>query len=970
MEAIGPLPLGPHSYKFLTWMRGSVTRGHLHFISVSTSMRTATISSLIVLLILLIAPISLNAQPSQWRSIGMGGGGALFLPSISPYDGKNIFIACDMTELFHSTDRGESWGQVHFSQLECNSVHGLVQFTDDPSILYTINYREETPEPAKSTDGGTTWKSIADPTGGSAIVLYTDIHSHMRLILVAPDAIYISNDGGATFTSRYSGSDLTGAGAFFDGNTVYVGTSAGMLSSSNGGTFAPVAASGIPSGETIVSLAGAKKGGTTRLLCVTLNAGNVDQWVTGASHDEYAGVYTLDVGNASWTSRTSAIGSNRSPFFAAMATDNINIAYVAGYNDATGGPLVLKTTDGGGSWSDVFKTAGNQNIATGWSGNGGDREWSYGEFAEGFIVSPNDPNELVITDLGFPHLSTDGGATWKQIYLNSADQNAVGATTPKGKAYRGVGIENTTCWSIAWADSLHMVAGFSDIRGIISDDGGISWSQNYSGHTLNSMYCVIKHPTSGTLYAGTSSVHDMYQSTYLTDARIDNGQGQVLFSTDKGRTWSMLHNFQHPVFWVAADPKNPNRLYASVIHSTQGGIYVSSDIQNGASSTWTKLASPPRTQGHPFSIRVLDDGTLVASFSGRRTNAFTNSSGVFVSSDNGASWSDRSGPGLLYWTKDLVIDPNDVTQKTWYACVFSGWGGTGNDLGGLYRTNDRGITWNRVFTMQAVTSVTMNPDDPHEAYLTTEQQGLWHTADITAASPQFTLVDGYPFKQPERVFFNPYRRGEVWVTSFGNGLRVGSTVQQPQVPAAPMLIAPRNDSAMADNSGNLVWSAVSGATSYDIQLGTSPNFVTNVIDRIGVDSTSVYFDRLDVSSGPYFWRVRAVNAIGAGPWSAVWRFRIYIPLGVDDIASNIMPSLICYPNPFTSSSTIDVRLATRQHVNLTLVDIHGRTITTFVDGMLDQGVHMFRYDALDLPSGVYWCCMVVGGRVVVQKVLR
>ena len=40
---------------------------------------------------------------------------------------------------------------------------------------------------------------------------------------------------------------------------------------------------------------------------------------------------------------------------------------------------------------------------------------------------------------------------------------------------------------------------------------------------------------------------------------------------------------------------------------------------------------------------------------------------------------------MRYWTKDILIDPNDATQSTWYVCVYSGWGGPPNGLGGLYR---------------------------------------------------------------------------------------------------------------------------------------------------------------------------------------------------------------------------------------------------------------------------------------------
>jgi DNA gyrase/topoisomerase IV subunit B len=46
---------------------------------------------------------------------------------------------------------------------------------------------------------------------------------------------------------------------------------------------------------------------------------------------------------------------------------------------------------------------------------------------------------------------------------------------------------------------------------------------------------------------------------------------------------------------------------------------------------------------------------------------------------------------------------------------------------------------------------------------------------MNAVTPTWTLVDSYPFRQPERVFFNPYNQSEMWVTSFGNGMKVGTS---------------------------------------------------------------------------------------------------------------------------------------------------------------------------------------------------
>lgn len=82
---------------------------------------------------------------------------------------------------------------------------------------------------------------------------------------------------------------------------------------------------------------------------------------------------------------------------------------------------------------------------------------------------------------------------------------------------------------------------------------------------------------------------------------------------------------------------------------------------------------------------------------------------------------------MNFWTKDLVIDPFDAAQNTWYACVWSGWGGPANDLGRLFRTTDRGQNWQPMTAddqFLRVSSVTIDPNDPETMYLCTETQGF------------------------------------------------------------------------------------------------------------------------------------------------------------------------------------------------------------------------------------------------------
>lgn len=733
----------------------------------------------------------IQAQPANWQPRGVGGGGSMFWPSINPANDNEFYVTCDMSQLFHSTDFGNSYTQVPFTKLQTGN-RSVYEFTNNSSTAYCMANDGNINYAVRTMDGGITWAALpGNPLAGEDVYFVkADYNNPGRVIIGYYGSLYISNNFGANFTliknAANAGAGIAVGGAFFDGNNIYIGTNDGILYSSNGGSsFSVLATTGMPAAQTIFSFAGAKSGATTRFFCITANTADVYNGIFPWDYYSFAkGVYALDAGVNTWVSKMTGINiANDFVMYAGMAQNDINTVYLGGSDATTGGNCVMKTTNGGNNWSKVFLTANNQNIRTGWAGQGGDRGWGYGESCFGITVAPNNVNKVLFGDFGFVHKTADGGATWNQAYVNPADEHPAAAPTPPKQHYRSIGLENTTSWQVHWQDANNMFSCFSDINGIRSTNGGTSWSFDYTGHTINTMYRIAKHATGNTLFAGTSGIHDMYQSTRLQDNILDanDAGGRIIYSTNNGAAWQLLHQFNHPVFWVATDPNNANRMYASVIHygagAGQGGIWMTNDLNNLAGSVWTKLPNPPRTEGHPACIVVLNDGKMLCTYSGRRNagGTFTTSSGVFLYDPVGNSWTDVSHPDMQYWTKDIVVDPSDPTQNTWYACVFSGWGGAPNGKGGLFRTTNRGASWTKLTGTQfdRVTSITFNPALTSQAYLTTETQGLWISNNINAGTPVWSLVDNYPFRQPERVFFNPFNANEIWVTSFGNGLKMG-----------------------------------------------------------------------------------------------------------------------------------------------------------------------------------------------------
>lgn len=725
--------------------RGLVLPLRLCMVFVVTHQEVAPHAAIVVVVLLLrtaAVPVLLSVEPPDaWVPRGITGGGAFFAPAMHPTNAAIMAVTTDMGSVYRSSSAGDAWQTLPYWQLQ-GGRPAQVRFTDS-NITFAISTRAKDGSdgavPSKSTDTGLSFAAMhVDPTQGHATFLDVDATA-THLVLADSENIYSSADGGATFsllftsTNHSLGIRMAGDVYFGANGLMVVGTNQGVVIVPAEGQSPIFVEPPSPDVGILGFAAATQAPGTTSIAAaafVQLYALTAPRdLVTSSTMIELGFTQSIDLMCAVWSPSLALVASpllwrpasglpplvgRRGSLGATFVrTDAAGGVYLAGQcagdclpiSSSSGGYAFVLYNGGekaqaGHTWKHLFR--GVSNTRSGWEGPWQDgplgNRWSWGGGILGFAVAaaPNGSSDnpvgestrsrLTFTDDGFIHGSTDGGKSWSALYVRKSQRSPFGVHTPTAKSWEGNGLMDQSCWGVGWSDKQHLFGCYTDLRGVISNDSGQSWSFNYTGQKLNTMYHTALDVNSGTMYAATSSVHDMYMSTRLTDASIDKGTGLVLSSQNSGSTWTTIFDAKMPVVWVALDPRRPNRLYASCVHSVRGGIFLTDSLSKGAKSVWRQLPAPPRTTGHPYVLRPLLDGSLLASYSGRMDDSrhtFYNSSGIFLLPESATSlktvtlanghvqidteqeWLDRSDlQRFVYWTKDVAVDPLDSTQST------------------------------------------------------------------------------------------------------------------------------------------------------------------------------------------------------------------------------------------------------------------------------------------------------------------
>ncbi len=93
------------------------------------------------------------------------------------------------------------------------------------------------------------------------------------------------------------------------------------------------------------------------------------------------------------------------------------------------------------------------------------------------------------------------------------------------------------------------------------------------------------------------------------------------------------------------------------------------------------------------------------------------------------------------------------------------------------------------------------------------------------------------------------------------------------VPGAPSLSSPANGATVSTTSITFSWTTPTGSpTQYQLQVSTSSSFSSTLYDSSTITVTSWTLSGFPNTGTTYYWRVRAYNSSGWGPWSGTSSF--------------------------------------------------------------------------------------------------
>jgi len=360
-----------------------------------------------------------------------------------------------------------------------------------------------------------------------------------------------------------------------------------------------------------------------------------------------------------------------------------------------------------------------------------------------------------------------------------------------------------------------------------------------------------------------------------------------------------------------------------------GYLYLSTDT----GATWTLRDTVATTSDGLVevvpSINLFANGSDVFEGAGNGVSA-----GVYVSTDNGLTWADKSG---FTHSVNCFMSIADT--------IFAGTS---------FLSTDEGASW--ISTGSNVNAVSLSKIG-NTLFATTQGHGIYRSTNY-----------GYSWTEVDST--NYYFDG---LGVIGTNIFAGAFGFSQQPSTGGIFVSKDNgeswnhsDTGMTDHSVNVLYtdgSKLFAGTNTNIFISTDTGATwRNISTGTQVNSSAII--ALAVCDSFFF---AGTNGNGA------WRYPISQLVTEVNIPPSQTPSNSVlqqnYPNPFNPTTVITYHLATNSLVDLVVYDILGRKVETLLRERQNAGDHSVIFNAGGLSSGAYFYKLTAGDFVDTKKLI-
>jgi photosystem II stability/assembly factor-like uncharacterized protein len=365
--------------------------------------------------------------------------------------------------------------------------------------------------------------------------------------------------------------------------------------------------------------------------------------------------------------------------------------------------------------------------------------------------------------------------------------------------------------------------------------------------------------------------------------------------------------------------------------------------------------------------------------SGTNVFAGTYNNGVFLTTDNGTTWTEK-GSGL-------------TNKSVWSLTVSGSNVFAGTDGGGVFLSTNNGSEWtgvssglpdNTTIYSLDVLGTNIFAGTGEGLFLTTNNGASWTEADSGISSPSVRALAVSPNGTGgsnlfAASFVNVYlstNNGTSW-DNVSSGLPTNSLIQSLIVigsnifagSSAGVYLSTDNGESWNEMNNGLtdkqIWDFAASGT--NLFAGTDDGvFVTT---NNGSSWEGTEYDYLSV----YALTISETQLFSGGGLGRVYRRPLSEMITDVELYSDRIPSAFYlgqnYPNPFNPTTKIKFAIPKSSFVNLKVYDVLGNEIATLLNEEKPAGLYKIDFDASGLSSGVYFYKLISGGFVETKKMI-